>query len=93
MTLGIIQKRPDDPCHLVGQRDCGHLCGARPAGAFALVCLFGGEENLLIGARQGAPLAIGYGEGEVYLGSDALAPFTDRIAYLEESTVKNPETA
>ena len=55
-------------------------------GAFALVYLFEGEDDLLIGARQGAPLAIGYGEGEMYLGSDALAlaPFTDRIAYLEE---------
>ncbi len=41
---------------------------------------------LLIGARQGAPLAVGYGDGEMYLGSDALAlaPFTDRVAYLEE---------
>src|SRR3984885_3221429 len=59
---------------------------ARLRGAFALVYLFEGEENLLIGARQGAPLAIGYGDGEMYLGSDALAlsPFTDRITYLEE---------
>ena len=58
----------------------------KPPGAFALVYLFEGEEDLLIGARQGAPLAIGYGDGEMYLGSDALAlaPFTDRIAYLEE---------
>ena len=58
----------------------------RLRGAFALVYLFEGEEDLLIGARQGAPLAIGYGDAEMYLGSDALAlaPFTDRIAYLEE---------
>ena len=58
----------------------------RMRGAFALVYLFEGEDNLLIGARRGAPLAVGYGEGEMYLGSDALAlaPFTDRIAYLEE---------
>ena len=58
----------------------------RMRGAFALVYLFEGEENLLIGARVGAPLAIGYGEGEMYLGSDALAlaPFTNRVAYLEE---------
>ena len=58
----------------------------RLRGAFALVYLFEGEEDLLIGARRGAPLAIGYGDGEMYLGSDALAlaPFTDRIAYLEE---------
>ena len=45
----------------------------RLRGAFALVYLFEGEEDLLIGARQGAPLAIGYGDGEMYLGSDALA--------------------
>ena len=58
----------------------------RMRGAFALVFLFQGETNLLIGARQGAPLAVGYGEGEMFLGSDALAlaPFTDRVAYLEE---------
>jgi glutamine---fructose-6-phosphate transaminase (isomerizing) len=55
-------------------------------GAFALAFLFAGETNLLIGARQGAPLAVGYGEGEMYLGSDALAlaPFTDSVTYLEE---------
>ena len=58
----------------------------RMRGAYALVYLFEGEDNLLIGARQGAPLAVGYGENEMFLGSDALAlaPFTDRIAYLEE---------
>ena len=63
-----------------------HAALGRLRGAFALVYLFEGEEDLLIGARQGAPLAIGYGDGEMYLGSDALAlsPFTDRIAYLEE---------
>src|SRR5690606_8700665 len=55
-------------------------------GAFALGFLFDGDEELLIGARQGPPLAVGYGEGEMYLGSDAiaLAPFTDTIAYLED---------
>ncbi|PXW53295.1 glutamine--fructose-6-phosphate transaminase (isomerizing) [Methylobacterium sp. B4] len=55
-------------------------------GAFALAFLFAGEENFLIGARHGAPLAIGFGRGETYLGSDALAlaPFTDEITYLEE---------
>jgi glucosamine--fructose-6-phosphate aminotransferase (isomerizing) len=63
-----------------------HAALKRMRGAFALVYLFEGEDDLLIGARQGAPLAIGYGEGETYLGSDALAlaPFTDRVAYLEE---------
>src|SRR5580658_4043833 len=63
-----------------------HAALSRMRGAFALVYLFEGEEDLLIGARQGAPLAVGEGDGEMYLGSDALAlaPFTDRIAYLEE---------
>src|SRR5580700_6210223 len=58
----------------------------RLRGAFALAFLFEGENDLLIGARKGSPLAVGYGEGEMYLGSDAiaLAPFTDTIAYLEE---------
>ena len=58
----------------------------RLRGAFALAFLFEGEEDLLIGARKGSPLAIGYGDGEMYLGSDAiaLAPFTDTISYLED---------
>src|SRR5215208_5238648 len=55
-------------------------------GAFALAFLFSGENDLLIGARKGSPLAVGYGDGEMYLGSDAiaLAPFTDTISYLED---------
>src|SRR6266480_5396262 len=55
-------------------------------GAFALGFIFAGEADLMIGARNGPPLAIGYGEGEMYLGSDAIAlgPFTDTIAYLED---------
>jgi glutamine---fructose-6-phosphate transaminase (isomerizing) len=59
---------------------------ARLEGAFALAFLFAGEHDLLIGARRGSPLAIGYGEGEMFLGSDALAlaPLTRRITYLEE---------
>ena len=58
----------------------------RIEGVFALVFLFAGEHDLLIGARRGSPLAIGYGEGEMFLGSDALAlaPLTRRITYLEE---------
>jgi glucosamine--fructose-6-phosphate aminotransferase (isomerizing) len=58
----------------------------RLRGAFALAFLFEGEDDLLIGARKGSPLAIGYGKGEMYLGSDAiaLAPFTETISYLEE---------
>src|SRR4030095_11183036 len=55
-------------------------------GAFAIAFLFRNEPDLLIGARLGAPLTVGYGDGENYLGSDALAvaPWTQRIAYLEE---------
>ncbi|MGB7037200.1 MAG: glutamine--fructose-6-phosphate transaminase (isomerizing) [Xanthobacteraceae bacterium] len=55
-------------------------------GAFALAFLFAGEEDLLIGARQGSPLAVGYGEDAMYLGSDAiaLAPFTDTVSYLDD---------
>ncbi|MGA8170949.1 MAG: glutamine--fructose-6-phosphate transaminase (isomerizing) [Methylocystis sp.] len=58
----------------------------RLKGAFALVFLFDGEPDLLIGARRGSPLAVGFGEGGVYLGSDALAlaPFAREIVYLEE---------
>ncbi|MGE0851015.1 MAG: glutamine--fructose-6-phosphate transaminase (isomerizing) [Hyphomicrobiaceae bacterium] len=58
----------------------------RLRGAFALAIIFAGEDNLMIGARQGPPLAIGHGQGEMYLGSDAiaLAPFTDTITYLED---------
>jgi glucosamine--fructose-6-phosphate aminotransferase (isomerizing) len=59
---------------------------ARLEGAFALAFLFAGEHDLLIGARRGSPLAIGYGDGEMFLGSDALAlaPLTRRITYLDE---------
>ncbi|HTV36828.1 MAG TPA: glutamine--fructose-6-phosphate transaminase (isomerizing) [Xanthobacteraceae bacterium] len=58
----------------------------RLRGAFALAFLFSGEENLLIGARKGSPLAVGFGEGAMYVGSDAIAiaPFTDMVSYLEE---------
>ncbi|MEM6760503.1 MAG: glutamine--fructose-6-phosphate transaminase (isomerizing) [Pseudomonadota bacterium] len=55
-------------------------------GAFALAFLFDGEEDLIIAARKGSPLAVGHGDGEMFVGSDAiaLAPLTDRITYLEE---------
>jgi glucosamine--fructose-6-phosphate aminotransferase (isomerizing) len=58
----------------------------RLKGAFALAFLFEGEEDLLIGARRGSPLAVGWGDNGVYLGSDALAlaPFAHSIAYLDE---------
>jgi len=55
-------------------------------GAFALAFLFAGEDNLLVGARKGSPLAVGFGDGAMYVGSDAiaLAPFTDQVSYLED---------
>jgi len=59
---------------------------ARLEGAFALAIIFAGRHDLMFGARKGSPLAVGYGDGEMYLGSDALAlaPLTNRICYLEE---------
>ncbi len=66
-------------------------------GAFALAIIFKGEEQLMIGARRGSPLVLGYGEGEMYFGSDAiaLATLTNRICYLEEGdwAVITPTTA
>jgi len=55
-------------------------------GAFALGFIFAGQDDLMIGARNGPPLAVGHGTGEMYLGSDAIAlgPFTDSISYLED---------
>jgi glucosamine--fructose-6-phosphate aminotransferase (isomerizing) len=62
---------------------------ARLEGAFALAFLFDGEEDLMVAARKGSPLAIGHGAGEMFVGSDAiaLAPMTDRISYLEEGDI------
>jgi glucosamine--fructose-6-phosphate aminotransferase (isomerizing) len=62
------------------------LAMGRLKGAFSLAIIFAGRSDLLMGARRGAPLAVGYGEGEMYLGSDglALAPFTQKVCYLEE---------
>ena len=83
--------------HLVSQElktGCKPVDAVRAAlprfeGAFALAFLFEGYENLIIGARKGSPLAVGYGQGEMYLGSDAiaLAPLTDMISYLEDGDV------
>ncbi|WP_396595031.1 glutamine--fructose-6-phosphate transaminase (isomerizing) [Brevundimonas sp. R86498] len=58
----------------------------RLTGAYALAVLIEGEEDLILGARRGSPLVVGWGDGEMYLGSDALAvgPFTQSISYLEE---------
>ncbi len=67
-------------------RDAAVATLKRLEGAFALLFLFDGEEDLMIAARKGSPLAIGHGDGEMFVGSDAiaLAPMTDRITYLEE---------
>ena len=67
-------------------RDAARETIARLDGAFALCFLFDGEDDLLIAARKGSPLAIGHGDGEMYVGSDAiaLAPMTNQITYLEE---------
>lgn len=58
----------------------------RLTGAYALAVLIDGEDDLILGARRGSPLVVGWGEDEMYLGSDALAvgPFTQKISYLEE---------
>jgi glutamine---fructose-6-phosphate transaminase (isomerizing) len=55
-------------------------------GAFALGIIFADDDNLMIGARNGPPLAVGHGDGEMYLGSDAIAlsPFTSKVTYLED---------
>jgi glucosamine--fructose-6-phosphate aminotransferase (isomerizing) len=61
----------------------------RLEGAFALAFLFDGEDDLIVAARRGSPLAIGHGEGEMFVGSDAiaLAPLTQRITYLDEGDI------
>ncbi len=66
--------------------DAARATLARLQGAFALCFLFDGEDDLIICARKGSPLAIGHGDGEMFVGSDAiaLAPMTDRVTYLEE---------
>ncbi len=70
---------------------------ARLEGAYALALLFAGHENLMIGGRHGPPLAVGFGDGEMFIGSDALAlaPLTSRIAYLHDGdwAVLSDETA
>ncbi|SFE65118.1 glutamine--fructose-6-phosphate transaminase [Sulfitobacter brevis] len=62
---------------------------ARLEGAFAIAFLFDGYDDLMIAARNGPPLAVGYGTGEMFVGSDAIAlsPLTDRITYLEDGDI------
>lgn len=66
--------------------DAAHKAFDRLRGAYAVVCLFKGEDNLLVATRQGTPLAVGYGDGEMFIASDsyALAPFTRKISFLED---------
>ncbi|BBD37862.1 glutamine--fructose-6-phosphate transaminase (isomerizing) [Aminobacter sp. NyZ550] len=66
--------------------DAAHAALKRLNGAFALAIMFKGDEDLIVGARNGPPLAVGHGEGEMFLGSDAiaLAPFTNSVTYLED---------
>src|SRR6202158_812227 len=83
--------------HLVNQQlkkgcepvDAVRVALPRLEGAFALAFLFEGYDDLIVGARKGSPLAVGYGQGEMYLGSDAiaLAPLTNMISYLEDGDV------
>jgi glucosamine--fructose-6-phosphate aminotransferase (isomerizing) len=75
--------------HGLSPKDAAITAVRRLTGAYSLAMIFTEHEGLLIGARKGAPLAVGYGESEGYLGSDAfaLAPFTNRVAYLEDGDV------
>lgn len=80
--------------HLIGRElkrgvapiDAAYKALKRLEGAFALAIMFRGDEDLIVGARNGPPLAVGHGDGEMFLGSDAiaLAPFTNSITYLED---------
>ena len=69
--------------------DAAKQAVARLTGAYSIAMIFKDHEGLLIGARKGAPLAVGHGEAEAYIGSDAfaLAPFTNRVTYLEDGDV------
>jgi glutamine---fructose-6-phosphate transaminase (isomerizing) len=72
-----------DPAHAAME------AAKRLTGAYAIAMIFSGEERLVVGVRRGSPLAVGYGANEGYLGSDAiaLAPFTNRVSYLEDGDV------
>jgi glucosamine--fructose-6-phosphate aminotransferase (isomerizing) len=78
-------------------REAANMAFNRLEGAYSLALIFSGEDNLMIGARQGTPLAVGYGDGEMFLASDsyALAPLTDKICFLEDGdrVVLNNESA
>ncbi len=67
-------------------REAAHECLKRLQGAYAIAMIFAGHSELMIGARHGAPLAVGFGDNEMFLGSDSLAlsPLTRRIAYMRD---------
>ncbi len=85
-TEAIVHVVTDELSKGVTPEEAVRRALGRLQGAFALAIIFAGHDDLMIAARQGSPLAIGHGTGEMYLGSDAiaLAPFTDAITYLEE---------
>ncbi len=83
-VIALLTQKHIDEGH--DPREATRLTLERLEGAFALAFLFQDEDDLMIAARKGSPLAIGHGDGEMYVGSDAiaLAPMTNRITYLEE---------
>jgi len=83
-TIALLTQKHLEEGH--DPTEATRLTIARLEGAFALAFLFHGEDDLMIAARKGSPLAIGHGTGEMYVGSDAiaLAPMTNRLTYLEE---------
>jgi len=85
-TEAIVHVITDELSQGLTPQEAVRAALARLQGAFALAIIFAGHDDLMVAARQGSPLAIGHGNGEMYLGSDAiaLAPFTDAITYLEE---------
>src|SRR5690606_18987433 len=70
----------------MGTLEAAEAAFRRLEGAFSLALIFAGEHELMVGARRGTPLAVGYGDDEMYVASDAfaLAPLTNRICYLED---------
>src|SRR3990172_3184479 len=85
-TEAVVHLITDEMQKGLGPADAVSAALKRLEGTFALGIIFAGHDDLMIAARQGSPLAIGHGSGEMYLGSDAiaLAPFTDAVTYLEE---------
>ena len=85
-TEAVVHLITDEMRSGLGPKEAVKAALDKLQGAFALGIIFAGHDNMMIAARQGSPLALGHGKGEMYLGSDAiaLAPFTDAITYLEE---------